>query len=200
MASAEYHRNYYKRNRETIKQRSAKRYEDNSDDILRAERQKRRDDPEGFREKARGWYWNDPEQKRATASGCYQRRKVTNPEGLRQSRRRWRAENLEKARQCSRDWAARNPAKVLAATQRSRALRAAAPGTFTVEQLLAKYAFHGWRCYLCHIPITLKTSHPDHRKPLSRGGSNWIANIAPACISCNLRKNNKTEAEFRSGP
>ncbi len=29
------------------------------------------------------------------------------------------------------------------------------------------------------------------------GGTNFIANIAPACLACNLRKNKKTEAEYR---
>jgi len=38
----------------------------------------------------------------------------------------------------------------------------------------------------------------DHRIPLSRGGSNFIDNIVPACRPCNLRKHTLTEAQFRA--
>lgn len=36
----------------------------------------------------------------------------------------------------------------------------------------------------------------DHKMPLSKGGSNTIDNIMPACISCNTSKRNKTAEEF----
>jgi 5-methylcytosine-specific restriction endonuclease McrA len=31
----------------------------------------------------------------------------------------------------------------------------------------------------------------DHVKPLSKGGQNLLANLRPACISCNARKGGK---------
>jgi 5-methylcytosine-specific restriction endonuclease McrA len=37
----------------------------------------------------------------------------------------------------------------------------------------------------------------DHRIPLTRGGSNLIDNILPACRRCNRRKGTMTEEEFR---
>ena len=39
---------------------------------------------------------------------------------------------------------------------------------------------------------------PPQIVPLARGGSNLIANILPACRSCNRRKRMKTEEEFRA--
>jgi 5-methylcytosine-specific restriction endonuclease McrA len=43
-------------------------------------------------------------------------------------------------------------------------------------------------------PIVLSI---EHRIPLSRGGSNWPANLAPACKTCNSSKGTKTEKEYR---
>lgn len=39
----------------------------------------------------------------------------------------------------------------------------------------------------------------DHRIPLSRGGTDWIANIVPCCLSCNCSKGNKTELGLKNG-
>jgi 5-methylcytosine-specific restriction endonuclease McrA len=42
-----------------------------------------------------------------------------------------------------------------------------------------------------------RSYHVDHKQPVSRGGSNWPENLAVTCPTCNLRKSDKTEAEFR---
>jgi len=72
-----------------------------------------------------------------------------------------------------------------------RAQMAMAGGSFTVGEWenLKKQFNH--TCPLCgksepEIVLTI-----DHIIPLSRGGSNWIENIQPLCLSCNCRKNKK---------
>jgi hypothetical protein len=40
--------------------------------------------------------------------------------------------------------------------------------------------------------------HPEHKIPLSRGGTNEYANLAVACQYCNCSKGNKTEEEFKN--
>ncbi len=72
-----------------------------------------------------------------------------------------------------------------------------AKGKFTFEQWQEKIKFWGGRCYLCLNSLTQKAMQIEHRIPISRGGTNWIANIAPACVRCNASKHNKTEKEFR---
>lgn len=67
---------------------------------------------------------------------------------------------------------------------RRRALEAAASGVVTAEQLNARVAYYGHRCWMCGAPWTCI----DHVKPLAAGGSNWPANLRPACQSCNARK------------
>lgn len=51
------------------------------------------------------------------------------------------------------------------------------------------------RCYYCgeHWGQSLEK---DHMTPVSRGGSDGIDNLAPACPPCNSRKTNMTAAEF----
>ena len=39
----------------------------------------------------------------------------------------------------------------------------------------------------------------DHVIPISRGGTHGIGNLVPACMSCNLKKNDKTVMEWRMG-
>ena len=49
---------------------------------------------------------------------------------------------------------------------------------------------------LCHYCGSLDDLTIDHKTPLSRGGTNEIANLVPACRSCNSRKHVKTEREW----
>jgi 5-methylcytosine-specific restriction endonuclease McrA len=59
------------------------------------------------------------------------------------------------------------------------------------EYLLAKW---GHQCAYCG-----RTDRPlvkEHIIPKSRGGSDRVSNLCPACIPCNERKNTRTAAEF----
>lgn len=78
-----------------------------------------------------------------------------------------------------------------------RAKRRKAVGVYTGQQWRDKLKFFNNCCYLCGDSLKNKTVHAEHRKPISRGGSNWIANIAPACPKCNWSKKSLTEKEFR---
>lgn len=71
---------------------------------------------------------------------------------------------------------------------RRRANFRKASGSFTREQWLELVKQYDHRCAYCHEqkPLTV-----DHVKALSRGGSNDIGNIVPACRSCNSRKGAK---------
>lgn len=45
----------------------------------------------------------------------------------------------------------------------------------------------GFKCWMCGAPY----DHVDHVKPISRGGSNLLCNLRPACARCNRSKSNK---------
>lgn len=57
------------------------------------------------------------------------------------------------------------------------------------QDLLAKVAYWGWRCYICRGPWEAI----DHVKPVFRGGGNLLSNFRPACTSCNTSKNARWE-------
>jgi 5-methylcytosine-specific restriction endonuclease McrA len=111
--------------------------------------------------------------------------------------RRERQANPERSIEYSRRWREKHPEINRASHKANKIKRRNVPGTCTPSQWIAKCEYFGWRCYLCRVALTTKTTHMEHRKPLARGGTHWPANLAPACKKCNLSKNNKTEKEYR---
>jgi len=71
------------------------------------------------------------------------------------------------------------------------AKRKGAPGTCTPDQWRARIAYYGNCCAYCWIELTLDTVTVDHIKPTVAGGSNWPSNLAPACLTCNRKKNRR---------
>jgi hypothetical protein len=61
----------------------------------------------------------------------------------------------------------------------------AAQGTFSLEQLEARFAYFGNRCVECGTEENLTV---DHTIPLARSPLNWPSNLRPMCHSCNARK------------
>lgn len=72
------------------------------------------------------------------------------------------------------------------ATKRRRRRRwLEAPGLATQTQVDARVAFYGDLCWMCRVA---PWEAIDHVKPLAKGGSNWPANLRPACRACNSAK------------
>lgn len=53
-------------------------------------------------------------------------------------------------------------------------------------------------CYWCGKLLTKFEVTKDHLTPVSRGGSDRIDNLVPACKKCNSKKSSKTESEYRA--
>ncbi|GAC1375750.1 MAG: hypothetical protein NVSMB4_04140 [Acidimicrobiales bacterium] len=72
---------------------------------------------------------------------------------------------------------------------------AATPGLRPAERsrLLRKWKAQGRSCAYCTAPPT----SVDHVVPLSRGGTNWEGNLAPACRSCNSSKGTYLLTEWK---
>ena len=110
--------------------------------------------------------------------------------------RRWRldSENARSHSEMNRKWRRENHDRILARNRDRRALLKGAGGRATPEQIEARMAFYGHRCVYCGGPF----EHIDHVKPISRGGTNWPANLRPSCKPCNLSKHARTPDEWRA--
>ena len=73
-----------------------------------------------------------------------------------------------------------------------RAREASASGHVTIEQIQARWEYYGNKCYICGKDAEAT----DHVIPLSKGGSNWPANLRPICKRCNNSKHAKWPYDF----
>lgn len=67
-------------------------------------------------------------------------------------------------------------------------------GSFTVDEFRQKCLEYNNSCAYCKQECESLTV--DHVIPLSKGGSNYISNIVPACLSCNSKKRDLSVDEF----
>ena len=102
----------------------------------------------------------------------------------------YKRQNPEKVRSWVKAYDARNPERTRARVdRRAERARIAAGGPFSPqrEDYKQRWAYFGGLCAYCREPAAVF----DHAIPLSRGGSNFAANIYPACALCNQRKHTK---------
>ena len=177
---AAHRRDYYEQTREEQIERARKWHQENRDVVIARRKAAYDANPDFYRKQKRDWYQANLEKMKLINRRAYERKrdKPTYKAALRRQ---------------GKIYYQRHPNKVKAKAHRRRA----AKGVFTSTQWASKCEYWGWRCYLCTAPLTLKTATVDHRKPLIRGGSNWIANIAPACRYCNAVKRDLSEADYR---
>jgi 5-methylcytosine-specific restriction endonuclease McrA len=168
---------WYQKNKDRLLQYSADFYKVNADDVKAYQKRYAKQNPVKIKTRGSRYRANNRERLLISKKVYYEANKVR----LRPNRAAYQSAHPEHNR---------------ASTYKRRAKLKAAVGTCSAKQIVAKCEYHGWRCYLCGESVTPKTLHMDHRKPIARGGSNWPANLAPACVPCNLSKSNKTEKEY----
>ena len=150
--------------------------------------------------------YQDPERRREYGRAWMRR----NAEKAREAMRRWRAAHPLEHRAARDGWDRANPESATARRlryrlghpevrrvidQTRRARESQAVGSFTTAEWLDLVARYAGRCAYCEETAPLQQ---EHRTPLSRGGSNLIDNLLPACARCNQRKHKMTEEEFRA--
>jgi cytidyltransferase-like protein len=122
------------------------------------------------------------------------------------SSRKWAENNKEKVSVQQRSWRLRNKDRVGANSRRRRIMLNNSMGSHTEEEWLALKDRFGGRCAKCHVSegMLLKMHgekdarfvhlHRDHVVPISKGGSDFIENIQPLCVSCNSSKHDESPA------
>ena len=152
--------------------------------------------PDGFYARCRPCFYaasRQSEARNATGKKYRARHRLR----LNERSRNYYWENREEIR--ARERERRKDPDVLTAIKahnhKRRAQKLGAPGSFSREDVQLKYQMQGGNCYYCGEPIT--EMHMEHKIPLSRGGTNWPANICLSCKACNLSKHTKTSQEFK---
>lgn len=90
-----------------------------------------------------------------------------------------------------KEYYAKNPERYRRKQRVTNNRRRAAEGSFTDQQAQWQYERQQGRCFWCSEPVTYADAHLDHIIPVTRYGTNWIANIVCSCSRCNLQKGTK---------
>jgi UDP-N-acetylglucosamine 4,6-dehydratase len=98
-------------------------------------------------------------------------------------------------------WLNNNPEKIREMSRRRRNLKLNAKGSHTEQEWQDKKKEYNYRCAYCGIHENILQDkykdkkfwqlHEEHIVALTLGGSDYINNIIPACVSCNSSKHNK---------
>lgn len=124
-----------------------------------------------------------------------------NPDKIRKKNRTYKTTNAERLapinRQRVSDWVKANPEKKRKHVNDRRAREHNAIGSHTVEELKEQLERQDHLCIGCYADLSgLRNRTIDHIMALSKGGSQWIANIQWLCQPCNSRKHDKSQIEW----
>lgn len=140
--------------------------------------------------RTKAWDAANPERRQAIET-----RSIAKTIERRRSRSRawWRA-NKNRALERQKQYRRLNPDLFAGYDRARRARELGAEGSHTSEEFKALVVAFGNRCAYCLEAMGVVTE--DHMTPLSRGGSDELANIVPCCKRCNSRKRARTLLEF----
>jgi len=98
-------------------------------------------------------------------------------------------ENRNKLTELIKEWHKKNPGKNKEYRHRRYARKSGNGGSFTAKEWKALCKLYDYKCLCCGEKKKLTV---DHIIPLVNGGSSYIENIQPLCISCNCSKRTKS--------
>lgn len=92
---------------------------------------------------------------------------------------------------------ASNPEMTAARREKYKKTLLNAEGTYQPVDIAILRRQQNDECHYCGKKLNGK-GEKDHKIPISKGGTNWIFNIALTCVTCNRDKGSKTEENFIS--
>lgn len=105
------------------------------------------------------------------------------PDEVREAAREWYANNKPRAKLNNKEWRKANQRKRREYKHRRRQLLGS-HDVISPARIEARLAAYGNKCWMCGS----SADTIDHVKPLSKGGPHLLANLRPACRSCNSAK------------
>jgi 5-methylcytosine-specific restriction endonuclease McrA len=160
--------------KECVRASAKKYYDGNSDTILT---------------KHKSHYQANAERLKSDALARYH----ANAEIRRKQNKQWKLENSERVKSYQKAYVQANLDKYNCYNQNRRARMLSNGGSHTVEEWEMLCESFGNVCLCCGEEKKLTK---DHIKPIKLGGTNYIWNIQPLCMDCNLKKG-VNEIDFR---
>jgi len=124
---------------------------------------------------------------------------LKNRENIIAKQKEWNSKNRDKRALWWSDYYQKNKDAFITRARNRRMLLLNSPGSFTNEGIALKIELQGGCCYYCKAPLG-EDMELDHKIPVSRGGTNFLSNIAPSCRACNHLKRDKPFMEFVNQP
>lgn len=204
-------RNYYYRNRNELIKKVKAWGEANPQKRAKLKAEYRRRHKEELTKKDRDRYWKYRDESRKKSQQWY----LKNREYAAQKAKEWRQKNRERYRELgrlkARRYAEKNPERVratvaawrkankdklahYASTRRVRKIGNG--GTHTLQEWKDLVKKFNGKCFYCADPERPVTK--DHLIPISKGGTDDIENIVPACRNCNSEKGSLTADQYLS--
>jgi hypothetical protein len=166
----------------------------NKDVINSRRRNKYAENPNFYKEQAKGFREANPDKHRESV----RKSAAKNPDKKRASSKEWRKKFPEKVKANWQSWSAKNPEKLRQKKRTRRArLQSAITEPYTDQDVLDAY---GEVCYLCNRQIDLQAPrwtavpgwenglHIDHVLPIGKSGQDTLSNVRPTHGLCNLTR------------
>ena len=177
---------YYAANAAKLREKSVTYHAEHREERRANARQYHAEHREERIEKSRGYRAAHREELNAKNREAYAKKR----EDIRARARQRHASDPEKRRRVARRYHANNPERNRLDVARRRSLKAGAPVVdLSLEQWQEIKAHYGHRCVYCGRKM--KRLEQEHITALSKGGSDTVANVVPACRSCNAKKRDK---------